>query len=207
MDDHVAVGTVVSRDRCGHTQHRLLERAEIGTGHIRAVPRRSGVEVRDLVAVPLPLRIHDDRSAPVHDPDLRLQERCHSLQLRIGVGQLYVVALIHGGIGGSDQAGLSVQRPAAGTRQITVSETRRKRRNGDETGDAEEKISEEEFQKQRKFDLHNPLFYIFLLPCAITSNLYPTPHTVVRDQLARSLIFSRRRLMCTSTVRVSPTYS
>ena len=36
------------------------------------------------------------------------------------------------------------------------------------------------------------------------SNLYPTPHTVVIDQASLSLIFSLRRLIWTSTVRLSP---
>ena len=45
-------------------------------------------------------------------------------------------------------------------------------------------------------------FHLFL-----TSNLYPIPQTVAMDQAGWSLIFSRRRLICTSTVRVSPMYS
>ena len=183
MDDDIAVGPVITRDRSGDAEDRIRKGTEIGAGHIGPVSGGSGVKAGDDVPVPDPFRVHQDVSVAVHDPDLRLQIGRNGTELRICIGEIHAAAFVDGGIGRCDQAGFVVKGPASGPRQIVISETRRKRCHGKEAGSAEKKICQQEFDDQFRFHVLR------------RSNLYPTPQTVLRAQFPLSLIFSRRRLM------------
>ena len=109
VDQHVAAGAVLPGNGRGHRQHRLRKHVVKISGQIPLAAEFRGIEVFNaLLPTALLIRIGDDISIPVHQPDVNMQESGNRLHLLIdhllgerGIGGLR--------IGGGDQRRLGIQ--------------------------------------------------------------------------------------------------
>ena len=211
VDDQVAPGGKALDYRCADREYILLKIAVIVSFLV------GGASAGGRVKIPYPRRGggitvgagRDQHIAlPVDQPDSGVRVGGDAVQLHLYLRACEQVAevarqivICHGG-------GLGVEPVRLRGFKAAVGQPRGQSGGGKKAQEPEDDIDEDEFQVQCAVQGERIFFRFFSSEeHYFTSNLYPMPHTVARDQEGWSLIFSRRRLMCTSTVRVSPIYS
>ena len=195
MDHHISVGVEIAGNGGQDRERIRIKGTEKIADHIDLIAGGCRIKVFDYGSHMRGRSSFRHNGTPlIQNPGLGAQVDGDRLQLRTGGIQADIPSLIDIAVGAGQKIGFVIQGLRFLADQVAVGDMGGKGGDKDKADQPEHQIAKDELGVKR-------------VRHRFTSNLYPIPQTVERDQCSSSLIFSRRRLMCTSTVRVSPMYS
>ena len=146
VDQHITVGVVIPGNGGGNAEHVLGEQAVVAPDGVGTVADGRGIEIVDHGVHPRAAgAVHDNGTLAVHHHDLGAQKLGHGPQLGGGVGEVLGLPLIHGAVGGRDQAGLVVQRVGPALDQVIPRHAGGKGGDENKAQKAEHQVAENEF--------------------------------------------------------------